>query len=1035
MKPGLRKTLKISGIGLGVVVGLLVAAALLLLFDKPLVRNLILRQLNKTAGMTAKIGRIDYTIIPFRVTAEALDLGQEDAFQKLGVSLSRFEARGSFWRLIRGAKPAFDVLEADGLSLRLEQKAVSEAPLDLEKVLLQASDTLAWAKRIALNKTRLSIGLLSGPAEIENLDLTLTPGPARDVIAYEIGRGDLLLKDKSGATVLAASLTSSGRIGLVSPFILDNSLELRGVKFAAAGLSDSLERVSLAVTGRFDKSAQELDLPHFKLAVPGLLEIEGRAVGKLGHGLFLDADAAARFDDLAAAAALFKPVTPAGFRDAVRRGRAELGGKYVFQRSDLETKDNLTATLTLDGVELSPVVAGRPLEVRATGRIETAGPTSDPRLAADLRASLGRAAFSGVTAAGAEIHLVASGTKAGADLSLIDAQLSKPAYAAANGKTIAFDRASLTAKGNVDLARKQAVLTSLEARLPGLSPLRLSGRYGADPAAAGEFRLEAKALDLPALRTIGAPFMPAEYAAWDLGGSFDLKLAASRPAGARRDWTFSGAVTLTGAKFNDPSFTIAGDGLDPVVKFEGTGSAAKGLAWSGSLDISRGESLWKSVYVAWAKHPLKLTASGRYQPGSGALDGLTARIALPDVGAIDIKGSATIGAATAFDLTADANMSLGPLYSLYSQAGVAEKNRTKLEGSLGANLVIRQAGPGLSVAGRIKLAETNVENPQSSALLLGITADLPLLYESPAPPPPAADAPLPESGRLHIGELQTPLLTLKPLDIAVRAGANALAVEPLGLDLFGGRLELGETTFRLDPATGSFRGLGSLVLKDVDISKFPVQSPQFKLTGKVQADFPRLEIGADKIVIAGRGEASVFGGKVVLRDLAVSEPFAAGRSISLNVDLLDLDMKKLTDEVPFGEVTGIVRGEIRDLVITYGQPESFFFQIESVPRKGVPQTFSLKAVDNLTVISSGQKASGGTSAFWMRFVRGFRYAKLGIVSTLHNDTFTLNGTIHEGGTEYLMKKPALFGISVVNREPNKKISFKEMVGRLKRVGQ
>ena len=146
-------------------------------------------------------------------------------------------------------------------------------------------------------------------------------------------------------------------------------------------------------------------------------------------------------------------------------------------------------------------------------------------------------------------------------------------------------------------------------------------------------------------------------------------------------------------------------------------------------------------------------------------------------------------------------------------------------------------------------------------------------------------------------------------------------------------------------------------------------------------------------------------------------------------------MKKLTDEVPFGEVTGIVSGEIRDLVITYGQPESFNFRIESVPRKGVPQTFSLKAVDNLTVLSSGQQASGGTRRFWMSFIRGFRYQKLGIVSTLHNDTFTLNGTIHEGGTEYLVKKPALFGISVVNREPGKSISFKEMTSRLKRVGQ
>jgi hypothetical protein len=365
----------------------------------------------------------------------------------------------------------------------------------------------------------------------------------------------------------------------------------------------------------------------------------------------------------------------------------------------------------------------------------------------------------------------------------------------------------------------------------------------------------------------------------------------------------------------------------------------------------------------------------------------------------------------------------------------------KVEGTLGAALTIRKTADALTASGRITLTGANIENPQSKTLLLGVTADLPLIYDSrPAPvptPAPTAESvpPLPEEGRLHIGEIQSPFLTLKPVEITVHAGVNALALDPLTLPMFGGSLDLGRTTFRLDPAAGSFHGVGSLALRGIDIAQFPIQSPQFKLTGKIQADFPRLDIGADKIAIAGRGEASVFGGTVVLEDLAVSQPFAPGRSISLDIDLVDLDMKKLTDEVPFGQVTGIVRGEVRDLVITYGQPESFSFRIESVPRKGVPQTFSLKAVDNLTVISSGQKASGGTSSFWMKLVRGFRYKKMGIVSTLRNDTFTLNGTIHEGGIEYLVKKPALFGISVVNREPGKKISFKEMTSRLKRVGQ
>jgi hypothetical protein len=226
-----------------------------------------------------------------------------------------------------------------------------------------------------------------------------------------------------------------------------------------------------------------------------------------------------------------------------------------------------------------------------------------------------------------------------------------------------------------------------------------------------------------------------------------------------------------------------------------------------------------------------------------------------------------------------------------------------------------------------------------------------------------------------------------------------------------------------------------LALREIDIARFPIASPQFKLTGKIRAEFPRLDISSREVAISGRGEADVFGGKVVLRDLSVTRPFAADRSISLNIDLLDLDLKKLTDEVPFGEVTGIISGEVRNLVISYGQPERFEFRIESVPRRGVAQTFSLKAVDNLTVLSSGQQASAGTGGFWMSLVRGFRYQKLGLVSTLRNDTFTLNGTIHEGGVEYLVKKPALFGISVINREPGKVISFKEMTNRLKRVGR
>ncbi len=696
--------------------------------------------------------------------------------------------------------------------------------------------------------------------------------------------------------------------------------------------------------------------------------------------------------------------------------------------------DFFEGTLDLDGVTLEGSSSGTPLHLGISGHLKATGTSNDPRVSADLRAIAPRSALGGFAFAGAEIRIVGSSTKNTADVSLFSAILSGVDLDAAPGKRISFDKLALSGKARLDLARKTADMDGLVSGIPGIAPLALKGRIGSGNPPAAELHFEGKGLDVPALRALAAPFIPEGFASWDVGGTAGLSLEARRPASDPDGWKFSGALALAQARFNDPSFTIAGEGIDPVLKLEGSWTVKSGVAFSGGLDIGSGESLWKSVYVSWSKHPLKAAFAGRYDPRSGGVEELAARFLFPTIGQVDVSGSFRAAPSPAFALKIESRLDLAPLYSLTAQAGSSQAKRMSLEGTLGASVLARRAGETLSVAGRVTISDSTVGLPVSGTDLIGLTADIPILYSSAIAETSPREGPLPEEGFIRIAELRNPILTLKPVALSLRVGTNAFAVEPVSVELFGGKLELGRTEFRVDPRTGALQGAGSLVLRELDISKFPIP-PQFKLTGRVRADFPKLEIGSRDIAVSGRGEADVFGGKVVLRDLAVAEPFSPGRSISMNVDLLDLDMKKLTDEVPFGEVTGIVRGEIRGLVLSYGQPARFDFRIESVRRKGVSQTFSLKAVDNLTVLSSGQTASAGTGPFWMRFVRGFRYARLGIVSTLRNDTFTLNGTIHEGGVEYLVKKPALFGINVVNRMPDKKISFKEMTGRLKRVGQ
>jgi hypothetical protein len=106
-----------------------------------------------------------------------------------------------------------------------------------------------------------------------------------------------------------------------------------------------------------------------------------------------------------------------------------------------------------------------------------------------------------------------------------------------------------------------------------------------------------------------------------------------------------------------------------------------------------------------------------------------------------------------------------------------------------------------------------------------------------------------------------------------------------------------------------------------------------------------------------------------------------------------------------------------------------------VPRKGVSRKFSLKAVDNLSVISSAGQSAAPSNNFLTKFVPSFNYSRIGIACSLKNDVFTLQGTIVEGGIQYLVRRSTFFGIDVVNGNQVNRISFKDMLDRMKRVGQ
>ncbi|MCD6320256.1 MAG: hypothetical protein J7M03_06190 [Candidatus Desulfofervidaceae bacterium] len=107
-------------------------------------------------------------------------------------------------------------------------------------------------------------------------------------------------------------------------------------------------------------------------------------------------------------------------------------------------------------------------------------------------------------------------------------------------------------------------------------------------------------------------------------------------------------------------------------------------------------------------------------------------------------------------------------------------------------------------------------------------------------------------------------------------------------------------------------------------SPFPVQITTSLLT---------FHLTPAAFVVQGKMLFSLFGGKVWVENLKIERPFSPAAKIKADVNFEDIDLAKLSQHLSFGKIKGLVKGHVRNLVIAYGQPESFDLVIENVKKK------------------------------------------------------------------------------------------------------
>ncbi len=1034
MKRGWKRILKRGGLVLAGLLFLLAVFSAFIYFHKPTLKAYLERTLSKRPGLTVEIGRLDYRLFPLRVEADSVRIGFTSLLGRAEAFVEHAAAPGSLRRVLKNQYPFFDVVTLSGLKFAFfeDPDAPPAGMIDVIAAARTSSEFLRSVGKLIIRDADLRLDL-----PVEGVYLRAT---GLDLEAVRADRTTIDLSAKNfdfKNSRPGAGLTTGLRARLTwdssdtSAVEADLDLTRASLSLPESGWSGDFPALGAGL--HYD--GRRLAVSRLRTEIPGFVKLAGSGWIDIGRGPGFSFASRIEVLDIERAKKEFASFLPGGLPEFSFAGSALWEGEVRRDTNASSPAILLDGALRIPPARLSMKRDGFDVDLTIQADLRVGGTPADLRVDGIVKGERGELAGTSLQIRELAFNLPVHSVGSRMTVSPFKA---RAAELVMNRGASGLKLAGVAAGGGlkIDFAGREATLDSLDLDLPRIGRLSLGGRVSFAARPDISLNLSSRALDFhDLLGTFGA-FVPPAVVAWQPSGRADLSIEVRSAPPPERRFRVQGVIAIAGAAFQDSAGDIISEGLEPRLSFQANiGKLGQPLPLSFRLELAKGESLWKALYLNWRDNAFRLDVAGELDPAAKSFRGATATLAFAPLGELRAVGSLSTAPALRVETRLSApSVDLARLQGFLAKAMPSTKSAAWEVAGLAEAEADAHFDRAFRIHGTLKIREGSLGRAGGGLSLAGVSADLPFSLSNGVRPGDEQGDYAFDPGFLAVREIRSSILPLGPLRIDFVAARNLFLFPPFEIGLWGARLGTGLSVLALCPAIHSWRGVSSVTLDGLELAALPIASEAFKHAGRVWIPQSGLAIRPDEIRFKGQILGDFFGGGLTLDGLRITDPFSAERRVMFQAAIPGLDLGRVTSAVPFGDITGIVDVSLRDVAISYGQPESFSLGILSVPRKGVSRKFSLKAVDNLSVISSGGRATPPSASWLMKFVSGFNYSRIGIACSLRNDVFTLQGTIIEGGVQYLVRRSTFFGIDVVNAKPVNTISFKDMIGRLERVG-
>jgi hypothetical protein len=454
-----------------------------------------------------------------------------------------------------------------------------------------------------------------------------------------------------------------------------------------------------------------------------------------------------------------------------------------------------------------------------------------------------------------------------------------------------------------------------------------------------------------------------------------------------------------------------------------------------SLDAeaTKFELLKGMFYGSFKDRILSAALEGKYSGTEDSLRLSRADIRLTGIGKLGMSGQIKgLTSSPHFDARVDlVQLSMDDTFRFFVRETFQESLPMLSQLNMGgkASMTARVIGSPdkLQVNGELEAVDMYILDENSGLSVEGITISLPIHISYPE----AGDNR--ETGRFgsaHVDAILWDEVQIKDLLLfPVIRNNNLLFKEDITIPAFGGEIRLED--IRYNNLLSSKRDLRlSARINSLDLQAVgrALGIPPF--SGSLSGSIPEARISRDSLSTEGEMIVKLFEGEVKVIDLSIHNIFSPITSLRTSVEIEEIDLNGLTDTFKFGNISGTLRGFIKDLVITNGQAESFDVHMETVESPKVDQWISVEALKKISVLGGSPTSVLNTGIY--RLFNKYRYEKIGFRGSLRNDNFLILGIFSEGDRHYLVKGGALPPkVDVINYTRN--VSFREMIGRLKRI--